>query len=495
MRAFAAILGLFMMLGGVGIYAYYDSQVRPDKEARELLVEARIGFEKAYGSKDEISNSIDLFSKIIAKYPGTKAAAEAYFYIGHGYEKLGLKRLAYLKYVYALKNNRHRNDALDGEVRTRIARLRLERNYNAEGIHQLLSVIGNSDDKNFRGRGYTELGHAYLKQGKFDEARRMFDTALMEDGDNEDAILGKARCLMRLGQSSDAYTAYENYFKMYKDYDPYFGDVKKSYVDQVFSSGRRYYKTGHYNAAIGNFKRLLRTFPDGARSESAIYWIGASYLALGKYETAIHYFDKVIKNDNSEMDEEARYKKAQTYFIAKRYDIAASEFQNYLNNYPKGKYLVPARKWREECERELLHRVQIRKVPESDYEIDELEQDEGIEKDYEEYKKLQEKDDAATEKKPDNAEPGIKQKKELNDKKNKKPQEQEQEPVDEDLQKMEEDGMIDKVGKNFHRESNDTLDREVAEYTNIKNKEDSGSKGIFRKLIDKIVKEENVTEL
>jgi tetratricopeptide (TPR) repeat protein len=189
MRAFAAILGLFMMLGGVGIYAYYDSQVRPDKEARELLVEARIGFEKAYGSKDEISNSIDLFSKIIAKYPGTKAAAEAYFYIGHGYEKLGLKRLAYLKYVYALKNNRHRNDALDGEVRTRIARLRLERNYNAEGIHQLLSVIGNSDDKNFRGRGYTELGHAYLKQGKFDEARRMFDTALMEDGDNEDAIL------------------------------------------------------------------------------------------------------------------------------------------------------------------------------------------------------------------------------------------------------------------------------------------------------------------
>lgn len=506
MRVFSAAMGLVFILSGIGIYAYYDTLVKPEKEAKELLIQGKVAFEKAHARKDEISNALDKLSKVIAKYPTTEAAVEAYFYIGYGYEKLGLKRLAYLKYVYALKNNAKRSrsifnqvrnsdadyDAIDGEIRARIAKLTLSKNYSTEGIHQLMDIIGTSSSKNFRSRGYAEIGHTYLKNGSTSKARSMFDIALREDGDNEDALLGKAGALYKLGRFNSAFSTYEYYFRYYSDYSPYYKDVKNSYIRKVFWRGESNFKRKKYRTAISYFNRLLRTFPNTSKTERAKYLIAESYLGMKKYKTAIKHYDTVLLNSDNKNDQEALFKKGYTYFMAKRYDLAAREFQKYIDAYPGGRYISRAKKWKEEAKKEILYRIQMRKVPDMDYDIDELEEDEGIEEDYKKYKNLEKKSMQPVKKKKDityertkEMEKEMEMYRKMQEEQNKKLKKREDDY--EDYEELERRGFLEKIGKikNYFMDND----------SKRKKKKNYGVKGKIKKYIDKLVKKENVAEL
>jgi hypothetical protein len=56
-------------------------------------------------------------------------------------------------------------------------------------------------------------------------------------------------------------------------------------------------------------------------------------------------------------DEDARIKKGYAYFLMKKFDLAAHEFQVYINSYPRGKYLDTAEKWKSMSTQELLYRI------------------------------------------------------------------------------------------------------------------------------------------
>ena len=124
-----------------------------------------------------------------------------------------LNRLAYLKYIYLLKNNDKIATETEQDIKARVARLKIMKRYDEEGIHQLLGLLNYSDSKDFRSRIYTELGHTYLKRGELANSKRMFDLALAEYGNNEEAILGKARTYKRMGKDTMAYDLYDHFLK------------------------------------------------------------------------------------------------------------------------------------------------------------------------------------------------------------------------------------------------------------------------------------------
>jgi TolA-binding protein len=358
------ILGAVLIVFGIGLFAYYDHFVRYEREAQELLTEGKLIYER--GSGEAVNNSINLFSKIIARYPGTRAEAEAYYYIAQSYERLNLNRLAYLKYVYILKNNPNVDPTLAQEIKARIGRIKVMKRYSEEGIHQLLGLLNNSENRDFRSRVYTELGHTYLQMREYEKSKRMFDIALTENGDNEEAILGRARAYKRLGFDDMAYNTYEYYFKYYGNFSHYADDVKNAYVQQVYRSGHESFRRGHYTTAISNFNRILSHFPDSDRAENCLYWIGQSYFAMGKYGSAITYFDRTLGNYDGRKDEDARIRKGYAYFLLKKFDLAAREFQLYINNYPHGRYSDTAQKWKGMSTQEMLYRIQNKMIPEEE---------------------------------------------------------------------------------------------------------------------------------
>ena len=180
-RSMILIIGIILVVIGVGLFAYYGNYVKPERESKELLTEAKLIFER--GDKDSVNHAINTLNKVIAKYPKSKAIPDAYYYIGRCYEKLGLNRLAYLKYNYLLKNRAGTlTKQFKKEILVRLAHLNIIKQYSEEGINQLHDLLNESFNKDFRSKVYSELGHTYLKLAKYKEAKRMFDISLNENG-------------------------------------------------------------------------------------------------------------------------------------------------------------------------------------------------------------------------------------------------------------------------------------------------------------------------
>ena len=348
------LVGIIFIFMGIGLFAYYDSFVKPEREAKELIIEGKMSFER--NDKESINKAIDIFTKIIAKYPGTDSSLEAYYYIAESYEKLNLNRLAYLKYIYLIKSNMKIPSDMEKEINARIARLKIMKRYDEEGIHSLMGLLNYSDNKDFRSRIYTELGHTYLKTGEFQKSKRMFDLALSENGNNEEAILGKARTYKRMGQDSEAYELYDHFLKYYSNFSNYTVDVNKSYTRQLYESGISNYRKGRYYPAISYFKKYLTQFPGTSKTENSLYWIGESYFALKQYDNAVSYLKRVLNNDYYHKDQDASIKIGYAYFMAKNYDLASREFQSYIDTYPNGKYVERAKQWKEMSTKEMMYK-------------------------------------------------------------------------------------------------------------------------------------------
>ena len=363
------IVGIVLVLLGIGLFTYYERYMRPEREARELLAEAKLIFERGdeAGDRESLNLAINKMEQLIARYPKTASVHEAYFYTGRSLERLNSYRTAYLRYSTLMRNYRDTiSPQLREEVLVRLARINVLKRYSEEGIHQLYTILNSSNNPELRGRIYTELGYTYLNLGQYRTAKRMFDVSLHQHGGNEEAILGKARVYKRMGLDNDAYNMYDYYLRYFGAISPYTRDVRRSYREQAYWSGLREYRRGHYNSALGYFGRVLRNFPYDRKAENALYWAGESHFAQKNFSRAINYFDRVLSNGYYGKDQDARIKKGYAYFMGKKFDLAAREFQTYLRDYPNGKYSGIAQEWRGMSTKELLYRIESQKLPEAE---------------------------------------------------------------------------------------------------------------------------------
>jgi TolA-binding protein len=364
MRTKTVIIGIILILLGIGSYIFYDFYVRPDKAAKVLLTEGEFIYER--GDKASINSAIDMYTRILVNYPESKYVSEAYYRIARCYERLGLYSLAYLKYNYLIKNgNAKLNSDMRKEVLIRLAHINVLKQNSEEAVSQLFNLLNTNYNKEFRSKVYSELGYIYLKQKDYKKAKRMFDISLTEFGSNEEALIGQARALKWMGKESEAYDLYESFLRYYGAVSQYTYDVLKAYKEQAYNSGLNAFRNGRYSASISFFNRILTNFPGDKISENALYWTGEAYYSMSEFDKAIAYFNKTLSNGFSHKDEDARIKKGCAYFAAKKFDLAARDFQLYLQYYPKGKYASIAANWKEMSTKELLFSIQNKKLPEA----------------------------------------------------------------------------------------------------------------------------------
>ncbi len=356
MNAKRVIGASLLITAGLLMITYYELTFRPENEAAKLYREASLIQER--NDRESINRAIDLYTRVLARYPETRAAIDSTFKIAESYEKVDLYKLAYLKYSYLLKNPYvMANKEKKNEVLARMAALKIKRNYSEEGLNQLYTVLNNSTDSEFRSRIYSEIGYTHLRLGNVDKADNAFDLALRENHDNEEALLGKARSLRRLGKNSEAFKKYDYFLAHHGAFSSYTPDVKRAYLDQAYNAGLSSYRSASFWPAINYFGIVLKNFPASKYSENALYWTAESYYSLGRYSRAIGYYNKTLSNGLYHKDEDARIKKGYAYFMQKKYDLAAREFQLYLEKYPRGKHRHIATRWKETSAQELMQKI------------------------------------------------------------------------------------------------------------------------------------------
>ncbi|MCB1157308.1 MAG: tetratricopeptide repeat protein [Leptospiraceae bacterium] len=343
------LAGLLLTLSGLTMAAYVffvEGDKKKEKLILETIREGEVLLEQnnLQSSEKALSIFTNLFSKI---------DKEGYdFRISYGLaralDKTGDKENA-LSYYRKLNTNKNLKKEDSEKLSYALGNLLLKMNKEEEGKIHLNLVLKNSEDKPLRSKALESIADFYFDKKDYLKAKKNYALALEEDPHNQQAKLSYARVLEYLGKDLASYEVLDEYVKDKSYVANNANKVKQNYKLSVFLKAKRYFLKKNYWSALKYFHKARKLYSDSSSLEEIYYFIGESYNNLGRFKSALPYFEKVLQNPGSKRDQAAYYRKGTIYFRMTKYSEAASFFQAAEEKFPKSFYTEKAKEYRQEC--------------------------------------------------------------------------------------------------------------------------------------------------
>jgi len=172
-----------------------------------------------------------------------------------------------------------------------------------------------------------DLGYAYFKSKKFDEAKNYFKKYL-ENPQPE----FKNDAELRL---ADTYYANNDLNEAIAIYDKTGNADDYTLFQKAMALGFK----GDTEAKISNLKNLISKYPNSEYADDANYEIGTAYAANDDYNSSNEYFSKVIKtSSDKDLVANSQIYRAQNYIDQNQDDKALSELKSLGNQYKNTAY-------------------------------------------------------------------------------------------------------------------------------------------------------------
>ncbi|MCR9064758.1 MAG: tetratricopeptide repeat protein [Cytophagales bacterium] len=133
---------------------------------------------------------------------------------------------------------------------------------------------------------------------------------------------------------------FKNEFRKAADYYDRFRELRRDNIDAqvTFRHGFSLYKTEQYRKVIDVLKKIADR--DDELGQQAAYYLGISALNVGDLTSAMAAFDFARKSDyDLEIKEEASYNYIKVQVEQGNNELAINSLKDYVNNYPRGKYI------------------------------------------------------------------------------------------------------------------------------------------------------------
>ena len=294
-----------------------------------------------------------IFNRVFSRDLDPKINHLAKYGLGVALEKLE-DRAAALEHFWQLKRENIEDEELRDKVDFSLGRLLLYINHEEEGRSLLKALLARTNDNRLKSKIHTAFGHYHMRAKDRKRARDNFTIALKYFPDNLQAELARAEAKRGSGGAWAAYNYYDDYLVGLGNLEP----EKRKKVDgrvsqDLYESGIKAYRSGNYHSAISYFSKVLARGGEGRQAENSTYWMAESYASLGKNRDAISYYDRVLKNVDTSMDQAALIKKGIILFREGRREGAASAFHRAVEDYPHGTYTRKALEWKRETEAQI----------------------------------------------------------------------------------------------------------------------------------------------
>ncbi len=230
------------------------------------------------------------------------------------------------------------------------------------------SIINAND--NISQSAYYHLADCYLKQNNKEKARMAFSSASKMDfypEIKEDAMYNYAKLTYEIAYSpfNDAIKAFTRFISSYPESDKldeaytYLSDlymstknygeavetlenikeitdkVEKAYQKVTFFHALELFNDNKFNEAIINFDKSLNNAKyNQLYKAQSIYWKAEAYYRLGRYKTAIKYYNEFLLTKGAYQTPEydmAHYNMGYAYFKINEYDESLKWFRKYVN--------------------------------------------------------------------------------------------------------------------------------------------------------------------
>ena len=189
----------------------------------------------------------------------------------------------------------------------------LEQNPNAIERYQML--VKNFPQSHMARRAANEIGLLYYQDDKYPEAIAAYKEVIKNYPGSEEARVAQ-RDLKSIYIDLNKVDEYANYASTI----PGGANFDVSERDSLtYVAAERVYMRGETLEARNSFMRYLQTFPEGAFSLNAHYYIGLVDYNQKDYGSAVAHLDKVLEYPNNKYSEEAMMMRAEMAYLAKDY--------------------------------------------------------------------------------------------------------------------------------------------------------------------------------
>ena len=191
--------------------------------------------------------------------------------------------------------------------------VQLEDNANAIERYQLL--VKNFPQSNMARRAANEVGLLYYQDDKYPEAIAAYKQVIQQYPGSEEARLAQ-RDLKSIYIDLNQVDEYANFVSTIPGGANFDVNERDSLT---YVAAERVYMRGETTDARNSFVRYLQTFPEGAFSLNANYYIGLIDYNQKNYESATAHLNKVLEYPNNKYSEEAMMMSAEMAYVAKDY--------------------------------------------------------------------------------------------------------------------------------------------------------------------------------
>ena len=323
-------------------HLYRDARFFENKEYRKAVLTYETG---------QYKKALDLFTDIKVDSLNPELSSRAYFYIASCLQNMGQDKKALLflnRVVQNLRPTAYTTKAiiLQGEINRKYQ-------YSNQSLeiylHKLYMETPKADE---RQQILTQLGYLKLFRNDLDGALSQFhrsSTVLSR--------LGQARVHVRRSEYWKSISIYEDLLK-HRNFQnqPYFKDISRAFQKQTYHYAKRWMDKGDLDHAYFYFRKIVNFFPNSMYGEASLYHIGNIFLRRKLYNSAIRYYNLVLKNGNRNKNAAAQFKKGIAYYKMRKTGAALRNLELVRQYYSSSPYYTVAKQWITVIERDLTYR-------------------------------------------------------------------------------------------------------------------------------------------
>jgi TolA-binding protein len=137
------------------------------------------------------------------------------------------------------------------------------------------------------------------------------------------------------------------YYKIVIDSFPTSSYVKKALVQL----GLEYYNDDKYEQALENYKKVVKEYPGTQESRNALTGIKTIYLDRNNVNAYVDFVNSLggIEKITSTQQDSLTYTAAENLYMAGDCDKSRVSFKKYIENFPKGDFLLNAHYYKSDC--------------------------------------------------------------------------------------------------------------------------------------------------
>jgi len=323
-------------------HLYRDARYMENKHYRKALLTYETGqYKKALG----------LFTDIKVDSLNSELSSRAYYYIASCLQSMGQDKKALLflnRVVQKLRPTAYTTKAiiLQGEINRKYQ-------YSNQSLevylHKLYMETPKAEE---RAQIITQLGYLKLFRNDLEGALAQFNrshTVLSR--------LGQARVYVRRGDYWKSISIYEDLLK-HKDFQsqPHYKDISHAFQKQTYHYAKRWMKKGDLDHAYFYMRKIVNFFPNSMYGEASLYQIGNIFFQRKLYDSAIRYYNLVLKNGNRNKNAAAQFKKGVAYYKMHKAGTALKNFEMVRQYYKNSPYYSLASQWIKVIERDLTYK-------------------------------------------------------------------------------------------------------------------------------------------